>query len=240
MDWTVLIATFIAASVEFVEALTIVLAVGVSRGFRPALSAAALALVILAAAAVLIGRPLENLFPLGYFQVIVGMLLLLFGIRWLRKAILRASGWKAMHNEEEAFEETRSALGSAGATQIAFATAFNGVLLEGIEVIFIVLTLGATARNLPAAVDGALAGFVIVTAVGVALHRPLVRIPENTLKYVVGLVLTTYGTFWAGEGLGILWPGQDVFLLVVAAVILVVSLLLTARLRRVHGEGVAA
>jgi uncharacterized membrane protein len=200
--------------VEFVEALTVVLAVGVVRGWRGALVGSGAAALTLLAMIALLG-PLLTRIPLDTIQLAVGTLLLLFGMRWLRKAILRAAGIIAMHDEASIFAEQEAALrqmeGSRGGLDtVAVITAFKIIMLEGIEVVFIVIALGAAGKGLliPAGL-GALAALLVVVAVGTAVHRPLSRVPENTLKFVVGVLLSAFGAFWVGEGLGLTWPGED-------------------------------
>ncbi len=206
---------FLASLVEFVEALTIVLAVGAARGWRSAWIGTVSGVVLLALVVAAFG-PLLRFVPLGALQLAVGVLLLFFGLRWLRKAILRYAGAIALHDEARIFarrEAELRAAGRGGATDWpAVATAFNAVVLEGLEVVFIVIAVGATARALvPAALGAALAGG-IVTAAGLALRRPLARVPENTLKFAVGLMLSAFGTYWTGEGLGAAWPFGDLAL----------------------------
>lgn len=233
MNWPVLLGSFLASSVEFVEALTIVLAVGATRGFRPALTAALLAIVLLLIAVGALGAPLVSLFPIGAFKVLIGLLLLLFGARWLKKAILRSAGKKALHDEALAYEKTVGQINKEwgpAADRVAFLTAFNGVLLEGIEVVFVVLTLGASG-GLASATTGAVAGLFVVGGAGFLLRAPLTKIPENALKFVVGLLLTTFGTFWLGEGIGITWPGADLFLLALLGLFGLAAYFLTARIK---------
>jgi uncharacterized membrane protein len=207
-------AAFLASLVEFVEALTVVLAVGVVRGWRGALVGSGAAALTLLAMIALLG-PLLTRISLDTIQLAVGTLLLLFGMRWLRKAILRAAGIIAMHDEASIFAEQEAALrqmeGSRGGLDtVAVITAFKITMLEGIEVVFIVIALGAAGKGLliPAGL-GALAALLVVVAVGTAVHRPLSRVPENTLKFVVGVLLSAFGAFWVGEGLGLTWPGED-------------------------------
>ena len=217
MNWThaapSILASFLASLVECVEALTVVLAVGSVRGFRSALigSAAAIAILVLLIAA--LGRALTRV-PLHALQLVVGALLLLFGLRWLRKAILRAAGQIPLHDEQAAFAKNSASLRTlpAPATwdRIAFAAAFQIVMLEGTEVVFIVIAIGAGGAGLllPASL-GAIAALIVVSAFGFALHRPLSSVPENTLKFVVGVLLSAFGTFWVGEGAHFLWPAGD-------------------------------
>ena len=202
-----MLAAFLASLVEFVEALTIVLAVGSVRGWRPALGGAALGVAALALLVAILG-PALSLIPLRTLQLGVGVLLLLFGARWLRKAILRAAGRLPLHDETAAFAKETAALQGA-ADLAAFMTAFKAVLLEGLEVVFIVIAVGATGDLLLPATFGAVAAFLVVLALGLALHRPLARVPENTLKFAVGAMILSFGLFWTGEGLGLVWPGED-------------------------------
>jgi len=202
-----MLAAFLASLVEFVEALTIVLAVGTVNGWRPALGGAGLGVAVLALLVAALG-PTLSLLPLHVLQLGVGMLLLLFGARWLRKAILRAAGRIALHDETAAFAKESAAL--VGAADVAaLITAFKAVLLEGLEVVFIVIAVGATGGLLVPATLGAAAAFLVVLALGLALHRPLARVPENTLKFIVGAMILSFGLFWTGEGLGLGWPGED-------------------------------
>jgi Ca2+/H+ antiporter, TMEM165/GDT1 family len=235
--WGLLTATFTASFVEFVEALTIVLAMGMTRSWRAALTGTAVALVALAGFTAVAGYALVNWLPESALQLGIGTLLLIFGLQWLRKAILRSSGLKAMHDEEEEFREQAAAAQRAGHEQklgldwFAFVVSFKGVFLEGVEVVFIVITFGLNADNVGLAAGGAAAAGVIVLAAGTVAHRPLTRVPENTLKYVVGLLLASFGTFWAVEGLGVFqsggnsieWPGEDWSILVLLAAWFVVS-----------------
>jgi uncharacterized membrane protein len=209
---TTLVAAFLASLVECVEALTVVLAVGSVRGWRSALAGAAAALAVLAAVVAALGPVLTRI-PLHLIQLAVGTLILLFGLRWLRKAILRSGGLIPLHDEEAAFAKSsaalRDGLGSVRSwDKLAFAAAFNITVLEGTEVIFIVIALGAggTGLLLPASL-GSLAALVVIAALGLVLHRPLSLIPENTLKFAVGVLLSAFGTFWVAEGAGIAWPG---------------------------------
>jgi uncharacterized membrane protein len=238
-------AAFLASFVEVVEAFTIVLAVGLTRGWRPAFIGTGLALLVLIALVLVFG-PLLALIPIGYVQFVVGVLLILFGMRWLRKAILRSTGVIALHDEEKAFAaETASLAEQANdrrADYLAGLAAFKAVLLEGIEVIFIVIAVGTTRGLTLYAGLGALAAVIVVMAVGLALHKPLSKVPENTLKFVVGLMLTSFGVFWTGEGLGAEWPGADLALLVIFAVFGLASwaILQTARRTRLTAANGAA
>lgn len=215
MSGTLLLLTsFLASAVEAVEALTIVLAVGITRGWRTSLTGVALALVALAVVVAALGPALVHYVPLDALRVLVGALLLIFGLQWLRKAILRASGLKAHRDEELAFQsdvvrlsgETRN---RKGIDWTGFVLSFKGVFLEGLEVAFIVITFGASSGRLGLSATGALIAVVLVALVGVAVHRPLSRVPENVIKFAVGLMLTAFGTFWGGEGLGMEWAVGD-------------------------------
>ncbi len=235
-----LLASFLASSVECVEALTVVLAVAAVRGWRPALIGAGLAGILLAVLVAILGAGL-GLVPLASLQTAIGILLLLFGMRWLRKAILRAGGVIARRDEAANYAcETvtlRSALGNAGGWDaIGIATSFNAVTLEGIEVVFIVIAVGAAGGALVPAAVGALAAAAVVAAVGVVLHRPLARVPENALKFAVGVMLASFGTFWIGEGYGLPWPGGDLSMLWLIAGYLAVSLLCVTAVRRIRGR----
>src|SRR6185312_3539603 len=205
-------AAFLASLVEFVEALTVVLAVAVTRGWQPALIGTGLGLALLLLLVALLG-PALALVPLHALQLVVGTLLLLFGLRWLRKAILRAAGVIPLHDESAAFASETAALGATGARQrwdlVGIATSFKIVVLEGLEVVFIVIAVGAAGGLLLPASLGAAAALIVVVALGALLHRPLTQVPENTLKLVVGVLLSAFGAFWAGEGIGIAWPGAD-------------------------------
>jgi uncharacterized membrane protein len=231
------LATFLASGVETTEALTIVLAVGVTRGWRWALTGVAAAIAVLAVIVAAIGPGLVRI-PLGPLRLVVGGLLLVFGLQWLRKAILRASGLKDLHDEVAIFAREAAAAREMPPTDprafdgYAFTLAFKGVLLEGLEVVFIVLTFGATAGNLPLAVLGAAAAVVLVTVVGVAVRAPLARVPENTLKFSVGVLLTSFGTFWGAEGAGVSWPGNDAALPVIVVVTALASIGAVVFLRR--------
>ena len=228
-------ASFAASFVEAVEALTIVLAVELARGWRPALSGAAAALVALTLIVAILG-PLMSLVPIRALQFVVGVLTLLFGLRWLRKAILRAVGVIALHDEGAAFARETRELSEAGREANGFdwiggLTAFKTVLMEGIEVAFIVIAVGAGRGLLALASAGALAACIAVAAIGAAIHRPLARIPENALKFVVGVMLSGFGLFWTGESLGVAWPGGDAAVLAFIALFLVVALGLVAFLK---------
>ncbi|HEY0447522.1 hypothetical protein [Actinophytocola sp.] len=250
--WGLAIATFVAAAVEVVEAFTVVLAMGVTRSWRSALVGSAAALVALAGFTAVTGYALVTWLPRSALQLTVGTLLLIFGLQWLRKAILRSSGRKAEHDEDEAFRRQSEAARAAGGQRrlgldwFAFLVSFKATFLEGVEVVFIVITFGLNAGNVPVAVAAAGAAVVVVVAAGAVARAPLSRVPENTLKYGVGLMLATFGTFWAVEGLGALrpggasltWPGADAAILVLLAAWFLLSRGLITRYRRVP-EGVA-
>jgi uncharacterized membrane protein len=230
-------SAFVASAVEVVEAFTIVLAVATVRGWRPAALGTFAGLVVLGVLVAALG-PLLDRVPLHLLQLVIGVLLLLFGMGWLRKAILRAAGVMPLHDEELAFaEETRQLTDEAKRKDrsldwIAGLAAFKAVLLEGLEVVFIVIAVGAGRGLLWPAAGGALAAFVVVLAAGAIVHRPLSRVPENTLKFCVGVMLSAFGVFWTGEGLGVAWPGQDIALLGLAALFLLTGLATAAALRR--------
>ncbi|MHB1509409.1 MAG: hypothetical protein ACYCST_12520 [Acidimicrobiales bacterium] len=215
------LAVFGASAVEMVEALTIVIAAGVSRGWRSAFEGAAVAAVVLAVLVAAVGVPLVHLVPLNALRVVIGGLLLVLGLNWLRKAILRASGHKVLHDEDAIYEKTVSSLsGSKPASSrdaVGFTVAFKGVLLEGLEVVMIVLTLGSSSRRLGLAAGAAAAAVVVVGVVGAIVGRQLSEVPENAMKMGVGIMLTSFGVFWVGEGSGLRWPGSDLFLLALVA-----------------------
>jgi uncharacterized membrane protein len=231
------LASFLASAVEMVEALTIVMAAGVTRGWRSSLVGVGAALVVLAAICAVLGPALTAI-PIAALQLVVGTLLLIFGLQWLRKAILRAGGFKSLHDEAAIFEREREAARSggtivrAGLDWYAVKLCFMGVLLEGLEVAFIVVTFGAAARQVGLAALGAAAALVIVVGAALVVHQPLSRVPENTLKFAVGLLLSSFGTFWAAEGAGVTWPGHDVAILGLLAVYVLVSYGLVQALQR--------
>lgn len=232
-----LAATFTASFVEFVEALTIVLAMGTTRGWRSTMAGVIAAAAALAAFTVVAGYALTTWLPEALLQLAVGTLLLVFGLQWLRKAVLRSSGLLATHDEEAAFaSQTAAAAAAASRTRLgldwfSFVVSFKGVFLEGVEVVFIVITFGLNAGSVRVASVGAAAAGVVVVALGAAAHRPLARVPENTLKYGVGLLLASFGTFWSIEGLGIVrgggqslrWPGGGLAILGLLAAWLLLS-----------------
>lgn len=229
------ISVFVASAVEAVEAVTIVLAMGSTRSWSSALTGAGAACLVLAAVTAGLGPAITSL-PINVLRLVVGGLLLVFGLQWLRKAILGASGLKAAHDEEEEFREQAAAASAAGTVQegldaYSFTISFKGVFLEGLEIAFIVLTFGANQHRVGlAAVAGLLAVLAVVT-VAIMVRRPLSRVPENTMKFAVGVMLTTFGIFWGSEGAGAHWPGGDTALLAVAPLVLAVSLGLVALTR---------
>ncbi|HSZ14985.1 MAG TPA: hypothetical protein VK790_13200 [Solirubrobacteraceae bacterium] len=221
------ISVFLACTVEAVEALTIVLAVGATRSWSSAMSGVGAAAVALAVIVGALGPALTSL-PIDVLRVFVGGLLLIFGLQWLRKAILRASGLKAKHDELEIFREEAEAARTAGGRRAAFdgyafTIAFKGVLLEGLEVAFIVLTFGANQHRIPLAAAAAGLAVLLVAAAGAAARAPLARVPENTMKFAVGVMLTSFGTFWGAEGAGASWPGGDAALLAIVPGVLLTA-----------------
>ena len=233
---------FLSSLVEAIEALTIVLAVASVRGWRPAATGALTGLALLASIVLALG-PLLSRFPLPALQLVIGVLLLLFGMRWLRKAILRAAGVIPLHDEAIAFAAETEQLRDQARRQhearldwLAGLASFKAVVLEGLEVVFIVIAVGAGRGLLGAASLGALAACLVVVAVGFVIHRPLERVPENTLKFAVGVMLSAFGVFWTGEGLGVPWPGEDFAILAFAALFLMVALCAVALARRSRVE----
>ena len=241
-DVLLFLSVFLASTVEGVEAVTIVLAAGLTRGWRSALAGVAAAVVVLAAFVAALGPALTAL-PIGALRLAVGGLLLVFGLQWLRKAILRASGYKALHDEDAIFDREVAGLRAAGdgadsaaragsIDPFGFTVSFKGVLLEGLEVAVIVVTFGSNQHNVPLAAVAAVAAVLVVVAVGVAVRAPLSRVPENALKYAVGVMLTSFGIFWGTEGAGGSWPGGDAAIAVLIAFTLLTSFGLVALLRR--------
>lgn len=231
-------AVFLACAVEAVEATTIVLAVGTTRHWRSALFGVAAGLVVLAVVVAALG-PAVSAIPLRGLRVFVGGLLLIFGLQWLVKAVLRASGYKALHDEAQIYQKQVSAAQSAERTQrgfiedwYSFTLSFKGVVLEGLEVVFIVLTFGTNQHNVGLAAIAGGAAVLVIAAAGIAIRAPLARVPENTMKFVVGVMLTSFGTFWGAEGAGAHWPGNDASLLGLVPLIAAYALLLAAVLRR--------
>ncbi len=259
---SLVVASFLASSVEMVEALTIVLALGVTRGWRSTNIGVVAALALLAVVVAILG-PAVTRFPLPVLQIVVGTLLLIFGLQWLRKAVLRAGGFKALHDEDATYQKEIAAARAAGMEVragldwYAFTLSFKGVFLEGLEVAFIVITFGSTATTdkaigamgIPLAAGGALAAITLVGLAGVLVHEPLSRVPENALKYAVGALLSTFGTFWGAEGVaakvqpGVAagpWPGEDLALLPILVFYLLCSFAMVALLRRRHALPMAA
>jgi uncharacterized membrane protein len=236
-DVILFLTTFVASAVEAVEALTIVLAVGVVRGWRSTLIGVGAAAVVLAAIVAALG-PALRLIPIETLRFVVGALLLAFGLQWLRKAILRASGYKPLHDEGAAFAREQKQADAAapvermGMDWYSFTVAFKGVLLEGLEVAFIVISFGTAQGHVGIAAAAAAAAAVVVVAVGLVVRGPLERVPENSLKFVVGVLLTSFGIFWGGEGAGVDWPGSDLAIFGIVAFLAVVSFALTRVLRR--------
>ncbi len=229
-------ASFLGSFVEVVEAFTLILAAASVRGWRPALLGTAAGLGVLIVLVVALG-PLFTAIPIHLLQIFVGVLLLLFGMRWLRKAILRGARYIALHDEDKAFSQETALLRSEAAAHarsadfIAGLAAFKGVVLEGVEVVFIVIAVGAGNGLLIPASLGALAACVLVFLIGLVVHKPLASVPENALKLIVGIMLSSFGTFWTGEGLGIDWPGADLAILAFALGFLLLALGATTALR---------
>jgi uncharacterized membrane protein len=245
MTWSIaapaITAAFLASIVEVVEAFTIVLAVATLRGWRPAAVGTAGGLAVLAGIVLLLG-PVLNRIPITSLQLAIGILLLLFGMGWLRKALLRAGGVIPLHDEDAIFSAEAAALVEQASRQrrslgwAAGITALKAVLLEGLEVVFIVIAVGAGRGLLVPASLGALAACIMVLAIGAVVHRPLSRVPENNLKFGVGVMLSAFGVFWTGEGLGIAWPGQDLALLLFAALFLGAGLIGASLARKLKVE----
>jgi uncharacterized membrane protein len=232
------ITVFLACLVEAVEALTIILAAGTARDWRSAITGALAGVLLLVVVIAALG-PAISVIPLDGLRLFVGGLLLVFGLQWLRKAILRASGHKALHDETLAYEatiaeaQTAPALSRAMVTDwYAFTLSFKGVVLEGLEVAFIALTFGANQRNIPMAVLAAAAAVVLVAVAGFAVRAPLARVPENAMKFAVGVMLTAFGIFWGAEGAGVHWPGEDIALLVLIPAIALYAMALVALFKR--------
>jgi len=249
MQWTVATAAFLASAVEFVEAFTIVLVVGVTINWRSSLAGAFAAAATLAVIIGTLGVALVTFVPIGALRLAIGIILVLFGLKWLKKAILRYSGLKALHDEEAIFEETRAEVRARGEVikakfePFGIALAYKAVLLEGLEVAFIVITFGsnpigtttsgtASIGGIGSAAIGAAVAGVLVIGLGALVRAPLKLVPENTLKFVVGIMLTTFGTFWAGEGFGYTWPLSDAFILVLAALYLLATGILVLTLKQ--------
>jgi uncharacterized membrane protein len=239
------LTVFVACAVEAVEALTIVLAAGLTREWRSTFQGMGAALVALAAVVGALG-PALKLIPLSGLRLVVGALLAIFGLMWLRKAILRATGYKALHDEASAYlREVEAAKAAERRSRrgvndwYAFTLSFKGVFLEGLEVVFIVLTFGINQGSIWVAVIGAAAAVLVITAIGIAARAPLARVPENAMKFVVGIMLTSFGTFWGAEGAGVHWPGNDAALLGLIPAFALISLAYTMLLRRGGASGTA-
>jgi uncharacterized membrane protein len=237
----VVLGSFLASAVEAVEALTIVLGVGIVRGWRSTLIGAGAAAVVLGVLVAALGPALKAI-PIGSLRFVVGALLLAFGLQWLRKAVLRSSGYKSMKDEAAAFQSEQAQAAEAGHEEkagldwYAFTVSFKGVLLEGLEVVFIVIAFGSASHQIGLAAVGAALAVVLVLVAGVVAKGPLSRVPENTIKYAVGLLLTSFGCFWAAEGIGVDWPGDEASLLGVIAFFALSSFALTRALRRQRGR----
>jgi uncharacterized membrane protein len=234
-----IVAVFLASAVEMVEALTIVVAAGIGRGWRSALEGAAAAIAVLGVVVAAVGPAIVHWVPLESLRVVVGAILLVFGLQWLRKAVLRASGYKAKHDEDAILAKKVKEIaldGSppAGRDSVGFSVAFKGVFLEGVEVVIIVLTLGTTDHNLGLAALSAAGAALIIAAVGVVVARQLAGVPENAMKMGVGLMLVSFGTFWSGEGLGVHWPGNDLAIPVLIGLYAAVTYVLVRALRVQH------
>ena len=227
-------AAFLGSAVEATEALTIVLAVGLTRGWRAPLFGTVAAVLALGALVLAFGQLIVTTVPESALKLVVGTLLLLFGLRWLHKAVVRSAGVVAMHDEEHAYRQAVSQLGGAAAARdwVGFVLALKGVFLEGLEVVFIVIAVGGTGHGFPAAIAGGVVAAVVVAGAGVIVRKPLARVPENTLKYGVGVILTSLGTFWAAEGMGAHWPLDFVSILGLVAIYLGASVLAIALIRR--------
>src|SRR5213080_828956 len=234
MEWAVAIAAFLASAVEFVEAFTIVLVVGVTINWRSSLLGAFAAAATLAVIVATLGVAIVQFVPIDYLRLVVGIILILFGLKWLKKAILRYSGLKALHDEEAIFEETMAEIRARGETvaprfqPFGVALSYKSVLLEGLEVAFIVITFGSSitstsGNGIASAAIGATIAGILVIAAGAIIRAPLTRVPENTLKFIVGIMLSSFGTFWAAEGFGFEWPLSDAFIPILVVLYLLVS-----------------
>lgn len=247
MQWEVATTAFLASAVEFVEAFTIVLVVGLTINWRSSLAGAFAAAATLAVIITTLGVALVQFVPIDLLRLVVGILLILFGLKWLKKAILRYSGIKALHDEEAIFEETMAEVRARGETitprfePFGIALSYKAVLLEGLEVAFIVISFGTSAANnvctktcgISSASIGATIAGILVILLGAIVRAPLKQVPENTLKFVVGIMLTTFGTFWTGEGFGVTWPFSDLFLLILVALYLLASFVIITWLRQI-------
>jgi Ca2+/H+ antiporter, TMEM165/GDT1 family len=228
-------AAFLGSAVESVEALTIVLAVGLTRGWRAPLLGTISALGLLAVLVAIFGQLIVTRVPELTLKLIIGTLIVLFGLRWLHKAVLRSAGVVAMHDENRAYSETIEELRTekgGGRDWVGYILALKGVFLEGLEVVFIVIAVGGTSRGMGVAVAGGLVAMVVVAAAGVVVRKPLAQVPENTLKYAVGIILTSVGTFWAAEGMGAVWPFDFVSILGLAVLYFAASRVAIMVIRR--------
>jgi uncharacterized membrane protein len=224
-----ILTVFVACVVEAVEALTIVMAAGITREWKSTFQGMGAAIIVLAVVTAAIG-PAISFLPLTALRLVIGALLAIFGLQWLRKAVLRATGFKALHDEASAYLREVAAAESAARESrrgvsdwYSFTLAFKGVLLEGLEVVFIVITFGDNQHNIGAAVIGAAAAIIVVTLTGIAVKAPLTKVPENWMKFAVGVMLTSFGTFWGAEGAGVAWPGNDAALLVLVPLVALVA-----------------
>ena len=252
MQWAIATAAFLASAVEFVEAFTIVLVVGVTINWRSSLLGAFAAAATLAIIVATLGVALVKWVPIKDFQLAVGIILILFGLKWLKKALLRYSGLKALHDEEAIFEETVAEIRARGETvaprfqPFGVALSYKSVLLEGLEVAFIVITFGSSISTsaagngiLSAAIGATVAGILVIAA-GAIIQAPLSKVPENTLKFIVGIMLTSFGTFWAAEGFGYTWPLSDAFIPILAAIYLLASYILVSWLKQYNRRQLAS
>jgi uncharacterized membrane protein len=252
MQWAIASAAFLASAVEFVEAFTIVLVVGVTINWRSSLVGAFAAAATLAVIVGTLGVAIVQFVPINVLRLVVGIILILFGLKWLKKSILRYSGLKSLHDEEAIFEEKIAEIRARGGTieqrlqPFGVALSYKAVLLEGMEVAFIVITFGSSISNVAnsngiasAALGATIAGILVILA-GWLIKAPLTKVPENTLKFVVGIMLTSFGTFWSGEGFGYAWPLSDLFIPVLAAIFLLASFLLVTWLKQVKRRQPAA
>ncbi|MFC5452453.1 COG4280 domain-containing protein [Paenibacillus aestuarii] len=245
-NWYAMLASFLGTSVEFVEALTIILAVGTVRGWRTSLAGALTAIVILIVLVFGIGESLVQFIHLFWVQLIVGLFMLLFGIRWLRKAILRYSGLKALHDETESYEEEverqrKAGENKKGIDSFGFMTTLSITFLEGLEAIFIVLTLGSSSQTadtglMQYTILGAVVAVIVVLAAGLILRKPLASVPENSMKFIVGVMLTSFGAFWVGEAIGVDWPQADLSIVYMTITLLLFSWLTVKRCKRQMGQ----
>lgn len=237
MNSYVIFTSFLGTSVEFIEALTVVLAVGAINGWKKAISGASCGMAILLLLVTLFGTVLADWVNLPAFQFIVGICMILFGMRWLRKAVMRYAGLQAIRNETASYQKTVDQLSAKKDGWFGFLNAFNGVLLEGVEAVFIVVTFGMAAKAMPSAITGSIIGLLVILIAGIALHRPLTKIPENTMKFVVGIMLSSFGMFWTGEGLGIQWWHDDLSILIILLIVAFGSLGMSWGLRGKREKG---